>query len=100
MQGYGEAPSFDLPPEIMENFRRFDVDGNNVLDPYEFATVLQELHNFTEPYVPLVNRYAMSYSHLNPGYHFLLYRISSHTMTQKLLQKKKSYWLKLCSVVL
>jgi len=39
----------------MENFRRFDVDGNNALDPYEFATVLQELHNFTEPYIPLVN---------------------------------------------
>ena len=54
MQGYGEAPHFDLPPEIMENFRRFDVDGNNVLDPYEFASVLQELHNFTEPYIPLV----------------------------------------------
>lgn len=53
IQGYGDAPSFDLPPEIMENFRRFDVDGNNVLDPYEFATVLQELHNFTEPYIPL-----------------------------------------------
>lgn len=56
IQGYGDAPSFDLPPEIMENFRRFDVDGNNVLDPYEFATVLQELHNFTEPYIPLVSR--------------------------------------------
>ena len=57
MQGYGEAPHFDLPPEIMENFRRFDVDGNNALDPYEFAAVLQELHNFTEPYIPLVNYY-------------------------------------------
>lgn len=54
IQGYGEAPAFDLPPEIMENFRRFDVDGNNFLDPYEFASVLQELHNFTEPYIPLV----------------------------------------------
>ena len=54
MEGYGEAPHYDLPPEIMENFRRFDMDGNNALDPYEFSSLLQELHNYSEPYIPLV----------------------------------------------
>ena len=96
MQGYGDAPSFDLPPEIMENFRRFDVDGNNVLDPYEFATVLQELHNFTEPYIPLVNIRPTTIC----SYLICLYRISSHLMIKKLPQIKRLYWLKPCSMVL
>lgn len=55
-QGYERAPSFELPPEIMDNFRRFDTDGSGSLDPYEFAVVLSELHNYTEPYIPLVSK--------------------------------------------
>jgi len=69
-QGYGHAPSFELPPEIMDNFRRFDTDGSGSLDPYEFSVVLSELHNFTEPYIPLV-------SSLLVGILYILFNIGS-----------------------
>ena len=35
--GYGEAPSYDLPPGVMDAFRTYDVDGDGFLDPYEFV---------------------------------------------------------------
>ena len=37
--GYGEAPSYDLPPGVMDAFRTYDADGDGFLDPYEFAPV-------------------------------------------------------------
>ena len=34
--GYGHAPSYDVPPSILHQFRLFDTNGDGFLDPYEF----------------------------------------------------------------
>jgi hypothetical protein len=35
--GYGEAPSYELPPGVMDAFRTYDLNGDGFLDPYEFV---------------------------------------------------------------
>ena len=39
----------------MENFRKFDTDGNGALDPYEFSVILSQFTNNTDAYVPMVS---------------------------------------------
>ena len=55
--GYGFAPSFDLPPGMMDQFRVYDANGDGCLDPTEFVAlgirlreeVRSELHNLAPP---------------------------------------------------
>lgn len=35
--GYGEVPTYELPPGVMDAFRMYDQDGDGFLDPYEFT---------------------------------------------------------------
>ena len=35
--GYGHAPSYELPPGVMDAFRNYDQNGDGCIDPYEFA---------------------------------------------------------------
>lgn len=37
--GYGFAPSFDLPPGVMDQFRVYDADGDGCIDPTEFVAL-------------------------------------------------------------
>lgn len=37
--GYGQAPMFDLPPGVMDQFRVYDSNGDGFIDPYEFAVL-------------------------------------------------------------
>lgn len=35
--GYGQVPTYELPPGVIDAFRMYDQDGDGFLDPYEFA---------------------------------------------------------------
>ena len=35
-----EQGTYDIPPNVLDQFRRHDRDGDGLIDPYEFATLL------------------------------------------------------------
>ena len=37
--GYGEMPTFDLPPGVMDQFRVYDMNGDGSIDPFEFVVL-------------------------------------------------------------
>ena len=47
---YSLAPVFDgIPPEIMDQFRSYDIDADGSIDPYEFIGIAGDLEMDTAP---------------------------------------------------
>ena len=41
------APDFQLPQEIMDQFRMYDTDGDGSLDPTEFFDLITQVSEYT-----------------------------------------------------
>lgn len=41
---YGQAPQFEVPTSVMQQFRVYDANADGRIDPYEFLAIIQDMN--------------------------------------------------------